>query len=341
MIYPLLRVVPMGWTLALQVCQELHETVAERVAAVRPDNRFYEKWLIPRMRPLIHTEYVDNFVGLSNGEESSREVACQVQSALQAAGLPTHDVVVGRGGATLGWFFSSTQPIVGASSRSVWRLRFGVEETLSRGRISGLNLSAIIGNFTHKAMIRMELLALLDETYRFIEVYGNHTAELWPSVRRELWWLRSLVHLAQRDLSAAWSKSVHVFDASWWGFGIMKKTCSEVCVRDLGQYNDRWRFTQQTEFDVSQHALVKPRDELESNFKSPEGNSSRRVLGVSASVWSGDWQRIASCPWKHSADQVILEGQACVMFTDIWLGVLTIMVSIMLFLEMPWPLFWL
>ena len=42
---------------------------------------------------------------------------------------------------------------------------------------------------------------------------------------------------------AEWSPQVHCFDASWWGFGIVKKQVRKEVVRDTARRCDRWRFT--------------------------------------------------------------------------------------------------
>ena len=42
-VYPVLRGLLVGWNQALWLCQELHQLVAERVAAVDPANRFTDR----------------------------------------------------------------------------------------------------------------------------------------------------------------------------------------------------------------------------------------------------------------------------------------------------------
>eukprot|EP00973_Karenia_brevis_P043754 6059979-Karenia_brevis.AAC.1 len=65
-----------------------------------------------------------------------------VRVELIRSGLPTHDVVSGQGLTTLGWSFGSFAPLVGASPRSMWRLRLGIEELLRRGCATGNQLAA-------------------------------------------------------------------------------------------------------------------------------------------------------------------------------------------------------
>ena len=51
----------------------------------------------------MHTEYVDNFVALSQRPGLVCELATAAGKELQSRGLPTHDVEAGVGLDTLGW----------------------------------------------------------------------------------------------------------------------------------------------------------------------------------------------------------------------------------------------
>ena len=62
--YPVLAVVLMGWNQALNVCQSVHEHMAERVSGISAGNPFTDFVAVP---PL--SLYVDNFVGPSQKEK--------------------------------------------------------------------------------------------------------------------------------------------------------------------------------------------------------------------------------------------------------------------------------
>ena len=97
-VYPVLAVVPMGWNHALNVCQWVHEHMAERVSGISAENRFTDFVAVPPLSPLVHTEYVDNFVGLSQQESVAPDAAERVSDALVKAGLPVHPVTCSPGG---------------------------------------------------------------------------------------------------------------------------------------------------------------------------------------------------------------------------------------------------
>ena len=73
----------MGWNQALNVCQWVHERISERVSGISAENWF-------TLSPLVHTEYVDNFMGLSQQESVACDAAERVSDAL--AGLLVHPI---------------------------------------------------------------------------------------------------------------------------------------------------------------------------------------------------------------------------------------------------------
>ena len=107
----------------------------------------------PHMRPFVHTEYVDNFVALSQSQGLVKELAAEVQGALQERGLPTHEVEATVGGDTLGWHFSDTSPTVTVTTRRLWKLRLATDELLARGWGTGQLLEKFIGHFTFAARL--------------------------------------------------------------------------------------------------------------------------------------------------------------------------------------------
>lgn len=65
LVFPVFKVVPMGWAQALWLCQRCHEVVVDSLGSVPPSLRFFDGAPIPAVSPFIHTQYVDNFVAIS------------------------------------------------------------------------------------------------------------------------------------------------------------------------------------------------------------------------------------------------------------------------------------
>ncbi|CAK0803320.1 unnamed protein product, partial [Prorocentrum cordatum] len=169
LVYPHLRVVPMGWNHALWWCQRIHEFHAFRQPGVFLSNKLSDKKPGVRLgrSGFAHTEYVDNFAAIGRQASEVDAVADSVLDALTTAGLCMHPRESSVGGSVLGWEFSDECPQVRASPRRVWRLRLGIEGLLERGFATGRDLEAIIGHFTFAARIRPEALCVFSAAYAF------------------------------------------------------------------------------------------------------------------------------------------------------------------------------
>ena len=73
-----------GWNQAVKVCQWVQEHIAEKVSGISATNRFTDFVAIPSLSPLVHMEYVDNFVCVSQQGSVARDAAERVSDALVA-----------------------------------------------------------------------------------------------------------------------------------------------------------------------------------------------------------------------------------------------------------------
>ena len=270
LVHPVFTAIPMGWSQALYICQEVLESIAGRVPEVREDNCLRDRKPAPSPSPFLHTEYADNFVMVGTQRGSALRLSQAVKTELEAAGLPTHEAEGAVGGTTLGWDFSALRPEVGASRRGVWRMRLAIDAILQRGRIRGSSLSRLVGHYSFRALMRREMLSVLHAVYGFAHANWDNDAALWPAVARELRWCRGLAHLSWRNLGATWCSEVSVFDASSYGMGVVTKKVPEPMVRETCKFSDRWRFRRRGEAKAG-----RPREFLEtgadgSPFSAPE-----------------------------------------------------------------------
>lgn len=186
--------------------------------------RFHDGAPIPAPRPFLRTEYVDNF---------AKNTARQVESALNARGLPTHEVEEAVGGETSGWHFSSSPVQVTVTPRRLWKLRLATCELISQGWATGQLVETVVGHLTFTALLRRELLSFS----------GNRVhCRLWPQVVRELRRACSLLPLVSRNIARGFVE-VFATDASHWGRRVAKMTSTLDAVRAQGRVRDRWRFT--------------------------------------------------------------------------------------------------
>ena len=314
LIFPCFKVVPMGWTQALWICQHCHERVVEGIDGLGGHNRLADKTPAPRDQALLHTEYVDNFVALSQAQGEAFSQAVAVEGALNKRGLPTHTVESGTGGETLGWAFSAEKPEVMVTPRRLWRLRLAVLEVLRDGYLSGRTLECIIGHYTFAGLLRREFLSVFQASYVFVRKHYQEKVAIWPEVRRELTWACTLLPLVRKDLGAQWSKDVYATDASHWGRGIVKGERTIHDVQSVGSLCDRWRFTWDEELAIISPRQVGPGEPIDAETleTARRGTQVGTFDEVPADFIGGPWEKIEGGPWDRDEAIPVLEGRAIV-----------------------------
>ena len=314
LVFPCIRVIPMGWSHALWICQRCHEVVVDSLKSIPPSLRFTDASPIPDMKPFLHTEYVDNFVALSQDVGLVGQLAAVVGDELNRRGLPTHPVEVCQD--TLGWRFNESCPRVQMNPRRLWKLRLAILQLLQDGWASGKLVEKIVGHITFAALLRREILSCLQAVYVYIRKNYHVHSRLWPEVTRELRWVASLLPLIHRDLSAGWGEHVHATDASHWGRGVARAAIPAELVRHESKWHDKWRFSRarehevQTGLDVGGKAfgdiLEFERDQLQQECEPIEE--------LSPEFLDRQWHRVESNAWCRHEPIPILEGR-----TIVWL----------------------
>ncbi|CAK0809251.1 unnamed protein product, partial [Prorocentrum cordatum] len=304
LVYPRLCVLAMGWTHALNWCQRVLEDISSRVPGLGVESRIQDRRRPPSLSPVAHSEYVDNFVALSQVPGNARAAARGVAEELRLAGLRAHPVEAGPGGEALGWFFSS--------------------ERLGRPKLSGEDLEALVGHCARAFLVRRELLCCFNAVYAFIARHRHERVPLWDVVRKELRWASHLVCFCWRDLSASVCPVVVSSDASERGCGVTVLEGDKGDIVEAMKYSDRWRFrdgsggarvqaAELIEKALAGHRVPGERDEGaepgavadgEADW-GPEGGD--RVPLVPERLLKGKWSVVCSRPWQRPEGMPVLE----------------------------------
>lgn len=311
-VFPCFRAVPMGWSQALWLCQRCHEVITDSLDAIPQSLRFSDMRPIPSMQPFLHTEYVDNFIALSQEAGVVGPLAAAVGAELNKRGLATHPVEHNQ--QTLGWQFSETKPEVHMTPHRLWKLRLGIAELLSRGWATGKLVERLVGHITFAALLRREVLSCLQAVYVFIRKQYHVQSRLWPEVCRELRWVCSLLPLIQRDLGAPWSETVHATDASHWGRGVAKTLAAPSLIKAEARWLDRWRFNQTDERDA--HCFLERGGGSHGDILDFELDNAHRcsnpIEEVDPLLLDSAWTRVESNAWERAEPIPVLEGRALV-----------------------------
>lgn len=318
MVYPQLRVVPMGWSHALWICQVAHQFIVDRNPAVCPKLRCVDREPVPDLHDYIHTQYVDNFVAISQTPGKAKMLAEKIGVDLQSHGLPTHPVEAAVGFETLGWLFTAGHPRVSITPKRMWKLRLATLELLKVKRCNGKLVERLVGHYTFAGLLQRGFLSVFQATYVFIRKHYEMDVELWPEVCRELRWAAALLCLVKRDLSAKWSSRVHASDASMWGRGIVAADRNIDEIRKLAKVNDRWRFSVDEEATFLKEDLVKDYVGLDVETLQPaqpvayESTRASDFEEVPMSFIGEDWKKVDSSSWDRTEPIPILEGRCVV-----------------------------
>lgn len=312
LIFPYVRVVPMGWSHALWLCQRCHEVAVDSLKHIPPSLRFTDAAPIPPMQPFIHTEYVDNFIALSQDSALVGQLAASVGDELNRRGLPTHPVEVCQD--TLGWHFSENRPQVEMNPRRLWKLRFAILQLIEDGWGSGRLVEKIVGHITFAALLRREILSCLQAVYVYIWKSYHVHSRLWPEVKRELRWVASLLPLIQRDLSAGWGDYVHATDASHWGRGVARAAVPADMMRHESKWHDRWRFSRASEHDLQSRLVegAKGAEDILEFERDQLQHVGEPMDELSPEFLDREWTRVESNAWSRREPIPVLEGRALV-----------------------------
>lgn len=250
---PALRVLPMGWTWALHVCQSVVEGIAAQAlghdALIRDKEQ--ARLLAGRARTaaspdgqassLLCATYVDNACVMATSPERATEGLQKVVMALRARGLPVHEIHEPAEKQE----FIGLEMIQGrlrVKPRRLWKLRYGIEEVLRRGRVSGPAIEVLLGHLVWHMMTVRPTLAVFDAVYDHVRKHRAGAGVLSSGTRSELRQASALLPLLVADLFSSWDPSVICFDASPIAYAVCETDHTVGDVRSLGRTAERWRF---------------------------------------------------------------------------------------------------
>ncbi|CAK0883778.1 unnamed protein product, partial [Prorocentrum cordatum] len=243
-VWPVLAVLPMGWSHALYWCQTIHRSIVSSIPELSDVPFIADKSVVPGLQPLAMNIYVDIFLALGTDPEAVRRAVTLVNAALTQKGLPTHEVCMCDHDADiLGWEIRGRECQIRPKRSRLWRLRLALDCLVSRRTVDPRDVEQVLGHCTFVALLCREHLSIFNSVYSFVRRLRHCTAvPLWESVRWELNAFSSLLGLISRSMLVAWSPTVVCSDASFWGFGLVSKGFSEDLAGSVGVFSERWRF---------------------------------------------------------------------------------------------------
>ncbi|CAK0799614.1 unnamed protein product, partial [Prorocentrum cordatum] len=320
-IWPVLAVLPMGWSHALYWCQTIHRSIVSSIPELSDVPFISDKSVVPGVQPLAMTIYVDNCLALGTDPESARRAVTLVNAALTQKGPPTHEVCIcDHNAAILGWEIRGRECEIRPKRSRLWRLRLALDCLVSRNTVDPGDVEKVLGHCTFVALLCREPLSIFNSVYSFVRRLRHCTGvPLWESVRWELSTFSSLLGMISRNLSmlVAWSPTAMCSDASFWGFGLVSKGFNDDLVGSAGVFSERWRFLEGSNAQsrawagVGEGPLESSR-EFQDIVGSEEACINARQSAVSrlpAEFREEGWAVVGSHKWGGPPDNIV-EGEA-------------------------------
>lgn len=263
LLVPSLAVLPMGWSWSLALCQSVLESAIEDAGYSRGDFVQDQKGAcVLSEHHASVAAYVDNFGVMSCNRDLSADGVNKIRDVLRRKGLRVHQIECSEPEAEpedldfLGLSFDEHSGHVRVKRSRVWRLRFAIDQLLTRNQISGSLLEIVIGHCTWIALLRRESLSVFSSVYAFINKHRHHSALMWSTVHKELRQFRDILPLLYSDLTASWCPSITASDSSPYGVGVCSRVLDPELVGSIGRTCERWRYHFEDAVAARKHAGI-------------------------------------------------------------------------------------
>lgn len=244
-IFPQMKVVPMGWSWAMFFAQRIHQHQV-MIGAGIPHHRVLADG---RPAPVLKDEsvvivpYADNLNVIGTNKDEVQRVKDQAVAQLRKVGFRVHEEEdASLEAKALGF-------IINGSKRKIFPVPEKRDKVIQcliwlsrRPRVSGRVVERIIGHCVHFFMLRREMLSIFRSVYDFKTAHYNKQVRLWRSAADECRWAANLLWICESDMGKQWSGEVTVSDACLSGTA----TCSmEIHAKDaaeIGSTRELWRY---------------------------------------------------------------------------------------------------
>lgn len=165
-----------------------------------------------------------------------------VAKLLRSVGLDVHRVDVAEGlPLSLGVEIRPGSWLCRLPGDRMRRLVLATAYALHRGRLTGRQLSRLLGHWIWAMLLSRSALSVFHGCFAFVRRYweAQHAQPLWGSVRHELEVAIGIFIFLEAQVAAPWLEKAFCTDASEEGFGIVQRTVSVARLRREGRYCQR------------------------------------------------------------------------------------------------------
>ena len=305
--FPMCLTMPMGFSHAVYLAQTAHEFILYRHGLLRKeDNLLLLRSPLVSLTRVIHGIVIDDFFSFCLCQKLADRTLQLVLDAYAAAGFVVKQSKVVRPTSApvkiIGFDIDGARGEIALPADSQLSLLRSTLALLRQPTVTGSQLSHIIGRWTWVMMLRRssESLAVLQHCYRYCRQAQFRRFTLWPTVRRELCMLVSLLPLLYADLRAPFFHRAIASDASELAGGVVSTPLSPTLSGQLWPLcSSRHHAVQQTRCNAERMRSAEP---LSSEFDD-----------FYSTVSSTPWRTLISKPWEGVEHINALELRAALL----------------------------
>ena len=265
-VFPMLRVVPMGWNWAMYLAQRVHQHQAMIGAGLTFDRVLVDNKPAPDLstgEPVI-LPYADNLNVAGIDRDKVQAAKDGAVARLRSLGFLVHEEIDASDVVqSLGFLVDGRRGTVTPIPDRLSRVIQCCQWLARRPRVTTKAVQKILGHCVHFMMLNRGLLSIMRSLYDFVQRSGPGRHRLWTNAAREAGWLAQLLRICSADLTKPWSERVTASDASLSGIAVCSRSSNKLEVREVGKTHEGWRFKGTAPERRPRSVLVEPGDPFE------------------------------------------------------------------------------
>lgn len=238
LMWPVVTVLPMGWSHSVFLAQAIHERVTEDAgcdALLRIQGSSSGR----KIGKIRHGQYIDDYFSLGTSAELSTAYLNKVVAACKERNIPAKDsklIPPGRREVTvIGMDVQESGWILPAHPKFAALVDYTNKFSLRR-KWQPRQVKKLLGHWAWNLLLRRPLFSILESLYKFADLPDDKESRSPSSqMRRELWTLSALSPFIQARLDRPYSSIVLCTDASLWGGGVVYSRVGEKISAELGE----------------------------------------------------------------------------------------------------------
>ena len=241
--WPIVRVLPMGWSHSVYVGQAVHEQLLKGVGIPNEE----KVGLGRHVGTFKFGAYIDDYFSLGTDKNEANKWLERVVEACQRAGIPAKEGKVIKAGE------SEVTPVLGIeihrggslmpAKERVRELLKHTESFLRRRAWNKRDLQSLLGKWAWLLLLNRPLFSVLDQVFKYAEEGRGTITPSWTA-RKELEALISLSPMIEAKVDLDLGETIVCTDASNWGAGVVYCRTTKEEARALlekgGEAQDGW-----------------------------------------------------------------------------------------------------